>query len=53
MLSPEKISELVKALPELKYTEIQEILYQLTLERDTDITIEDILDKRDELFGEG
>lgn len=53
MLDTQKIVELTQALPELKYTEIQEILYRLTLEKDTDITIEDILDKHDELYGEG
>lgn len=53
MLESEEISKLVQELPELKYTEIQEILYRLTLERDTDITVEDIVNKRNELFGEG
>lgn len=46
-------NEIVEALPDIRYTEIQEIIYRLTLERDTDITIEDILDKYDELYGEG
>jgi hypothetical protein len=46
-------AEIVEALPDIRYSEIQEIIYQLTLEKDTDITIEDILDKYDEMFGEG
>lgn len=45
--------ELAEALPDIRYTDLQEIIYRLTLERDTDITIEDILDKYDELYGEG
>ena len=53
MLDPKRINELTQALPELKYTEIQEILYRLTLDKDTDITVEDMLDKYDELYGEG
>lgn len=46
-------AEIAEALPDLRYSQIQEIIYQLTLEKDTDITIEDILDKYDEMFGEG
>jgi len=46
-------AEIVEALPNIRYSEIQEIIYRLTLEKDTDITIEDILDKYDEMFGEG
>lgn len=46
-------TEIVEALPNLRYSQIQEIIYRLTLEKDTDITIEDILDKYDELYGEG
>lgn len=46
-------AEIAQALPDLRYSQIQEIIYQLTLEKDTDITIEDILDKYDEMFGEG
>jgi len=46
-------AEIAEALPDLRYSQIQEIIYRLTLEKDTDITIEDILDKYDELFGEG
>lgn len=45
--------ELAEALPDIRYTDLQEIIYRLTLERDADITIEDILDKYDELYGEG
>jgi hypothetical protein len=45
--------ELTEALPEINYSQYQEILYQLALERDTDITVEDMLDKYDELYGEG
>jgi len=44
---------LEEAIPEIKYSQLQEILYRLSLERDEDITIEDILDKYDEMFGEG
>jgi hypothetical protein len=47
------LSELSQAIPEIQFSEFQEIIYQLTLERDTDITIEDILDKYDEMYGEG
>jgi hypothetical protein len=46
-------NELEQALPDLKYSQFQEILYRLSLERDEDITIEDILDKYDDLYGEG
>jgi hypothetical protein len=44
------LDELEQALPDITYSELQEIYYQLTLERDTDITIEDILDKYDDMF---
>ena len=47
------LSELSQAIPEIMYSEFQEIMYRLSLEKDTDITIEDILDKYDELYGEG
>ena len=47
------VLEIAEALPDIRYTEIQEIIYRLTLEKDNDITIEDILDKYDELYGEG
>ena len=47
------LDELEQALPGITFSEFQEIYYQLTLERDTDITIEDILDKYDDMFGEG
>lgn len=46
-------NELAEAIPEIKYSQFQEIMYQLSLERDEDITIEDILDKYDEMFGKG
>jgi hypothetical protein len=46
-------TEIVKALPDIKYSEIQEIVYRLTLEKDNDITIQDILNKYKELYGEG
>ena len=46
-------NELAEAIPEIKYSEFQEIMYQLSLAKDEDITIEDILDKYDEMFGEG
>lgn len=45
------LDELEQALPNITYSELQEIYYQLTLERDTEITIEDILDKYDDMFG--
>jgi hypothetical protein len=45
------LDELEKAIPEIKFSEFQEVYYRLTLERDEDITIEDILDKYDELYG--
>jgi hypothetical protein len=47
------VAELAEELPDITYSQIQEIIYRLTLERDNDITIEDLLDKYDELFGEG
>jgi hypothetical protein len=47
------VNEVAEALPELTYSDFQEIYYRLTLEKDTDITIEDILDKYDEMYGEG
>lgn len=47
------LDELEEALPEITFSQLQELYYQLTLERDTDITIEDILDKYDETYGEG
>jgi hypothetical protein len=47
------LDELEQALPGITFSEFQEIYYQLTLERDADITIEDILDKYDDMFGEG
>jgi hypothetical protein len=46
-------NELAEAIPEIKYSEFQEIMHQLSLAKDEDITIEDILDKYDEMFGEG
>lgn len=50
---PLSFAELEQAVPEIDYLQYQEIIYQLTLERDTDITIEDILDKYDDMYGEG
>jgi Skp family chaperone for outer membrane proteins len=47
------LDELAQAIPEIKYSQFQEIIYQLTLEKDEDITIEDILDKYDKMFGKG
>jgi hypothetical protein len=47
------ITEVAEALPEIKFSEFQEIYYRLTVEGDQDITIEDVLDKYDELYGEG
>lgn len=47
------LDELEQALPTISFSQLQEVFYQLTLERDTDITIEDILDKYDDMFGEG
>jgi hypothetical protein len=47
------LDELEEAIPEITFSQFQEIYYQLTLAKDTDITIEDILDKYDELYGEG
>jgi uncharacterized protein YdbL (DUF1318 family) len=47
------LDELEEALPNITFSEFQELYYRLTLERNTDITIEDILDKYDEMFGEG
>jgi hypothetical protein len=46
------LDELEQALPNISFSQLQEIFYQLTLERDVDITIEDILDKYDDMFGE-
>jgi hypothetical protein len=47
------LDELEEAIPEITFSQFQEVYYQLTLAKDTDITIEDILDKYDELYGEG
>jgi hypothetical protein len=47
------LDEINEAIPEITFSQLQEVYYRLTLERDTDITIEDILDKYDELYGEG
>jgi hypothetical protein len=47
------LDELEEAIPEITFSQFQEIYYQLTLAKDTDITIEDILDKYDEMFGRG
>jgi hypothetical protein len=47
------LDELEQAIPEITFSQFQEVYYQLTLAKDTDITIEDILDKYDELYGEG
>jgi hypothetical protein len=44
--------EMAQALPELSYLEYQEVLYQLALERDTNITIEDVVNKYNEIYGE-
>jgi hypothetical protein len=49
-VDPEEIAEV---FPDIKYSELQEIIYQLTLERDTDITVDDIIDKYEQLYGEG
>lgn len=48
-----RFDEIVNILPDLDYSEYQEILYRLALERDTNITAEDISNKYNELFGEG
>jgi hypothetical protein len=47
------VDEIAEALPDIKYSELQEIVYRLTLKNDTEITIEDILDMYDDLFGKG
>lgn len=47
------LDDLATAVPDLDYLQYQEILYQLSLERDTDITVEDIVNKYNELYGEG
>lgn len=47
------LDELARVIPEIKFSEFQEIIYQLTLERDTDITVDDILGKYNEMYGEG
>jgi hypothetical protein len=45
------LDELEEAIPEITFSQFQELHYRLTLERDEDITIEDILDKYDEMYG--
>lgn len=47
------LDELEEAIPEMTFSQLQEVYYRLTLEKDVDITIEDILDKYDELYGKG
>lgn len=47
------LDELAQALPEIDWMQFQEIIYRLTLEKNNDITIEDVLDKYDEMYGEG
>ncbi len=47
------LDELSQAIPEIKFSQFQEVMYQLSLEKDEDITIEDILDKYDEMYGKG
>ena len=47
------LDELAEALPEIDWIEFQEIIYQLSLEKNNDITIEDVLDKYDEMYGKG
>jgi hypothetical protein len=47
------LDELEQAIPEITFSELQEVYYRLTLEKDTEITIEDILDKYDDLYGKG
>lgn len=49
----EIVQELVEALPNIKYSELEEVIYRLTLEKDNDITADDVLNKYNELFGEG
>jgi len=46
-------NQLAEAIPEMRYSQFQEIMYQLSLAKDDDITIEDILDKYDEMYGKG
>ena len=48
-----QFDEIVDAIPDLDYSEYQEILYQLALERDTNITVEDVVNKYNEIYGEG
>jgi hypothetical protein len=45
--------DLETVLPDIKYSEYQEVIYRLTLEKDEDITVEDIINKYNELYGEG
>lgn len=47
------LDDLEQVLPEITFSEFQEVYYRLTLERDEDITIEDIVNKYNELYGEG
>jgi len=47
------LDELEQVIPDITFSELQEVYYRLTLERDEDITIEDIVNKYNELYGEG
>jgi len=45
------LDELEQVLPDITFSQFQEAYYRLTLERDEDITIEDIVNKYNELYG--
>jgi len=45
--------QLIDTVPDLDYAQFQEILYELALERDDDITVQDVVDKYNEMYGEG
>jgi hypothetical protein len=45
------LDELEQVLPNISFSELQEVYYRLTLDRDEDITIEDIVNKYNELYG--
>ena len=47
------LDELEQVIPEITFSALQEVYYQLTLERDEQITVEDIVKKYNELYREG
>lgn len=44
------LDELEQVIPDLTFSKFQEVYYQLTLERDEDITVEDIIRKYNEMY---